>query len=156
MSRNRMESMIERAIRLLSRLLEIERLPAEFCDECFSNASTDGESLGFSMQWVIEQLASPCGSDWCSWTNVVAVVGHELGHVLYMQYGHRGSRWDREFYADYIAGWCLGRLGIWPTAEYIAFLSWQRASETHPAGPDRIAEMRYGHDVARGRARRYA
>ena len=56
----------------------------------------------------------------------------------------RGHPWDDEYYADRVAGWVMGKLGIAPNDFLVVLNSWP-GSNTHPPGSHRVRKVAEGY-----------
>lgn len=123
------------------------QLPVVRFDNCANaHANQERYEICFSLSWAMRAMNVSCADALCTWNRVLSVVGHEFGHLLDPYLAQR-DHWDREYFADHTAGWVLGMLGASP-ADFEALLAEWTASETHPAGFDRIPYLRAGFNEA--------
>lgn len=116
--------------------------PPLIVDDTIRNATSDGWTVRWNPRWlgaVVEQLALCC---WCSRALARGIMAHELGH-------HHDARpspvgWDREKFADVVAGMVLACSGASPEP-YTRLLAIMPASPNHPSTVARQSIVRIGH-----------
>jgi hypothetical protein len=121
-------------------------LPPLIEDWTVGNAQSDGRSVRVNPAWVEAELKRGCTDEKCTWSFVMGVLAHELGHHAHRVDGALFGGHAEELVADEIAGRVLAAEGI-PADDFARILSRLSAhgSESHPDGFSRSRAIARGY-----------
>lgn len=119
-------------------------------DRSVDNAQSDGATIRVNPAWVEQALASGCDDEKCTWSFVLGVMAHELGHHAHRVEGSTYDGHGEELRADEIAGRVLALEGVGASdfARILGHIS-GLGSETHPDGYTRMAAIQRGYNSVR-------
>lgn len=134
-----------------------DRMPQLVFDAALRNAQSNGVTVALNEAWLERGLDAlgrlEAGSD-IGRSLILGIVAHELGHHFDPE--RSPDRWERERFADAVAGYVLERAG-YDAEPLVALLEAMPFSPNHPLPRDRRAYFQVGATVAReGRSIRLA
>jgi len=136
----RVRAFVEHSLALVAKAHGVCAPPLFFTHEV-ANAKGGNGRIWVNPRWAAGEFNRHCSETVCERTLALALVAHELAHVFDTV---NIKFWDRELWADRIAGRTLALAGFSPDPVRRQ-LENEPSSETHPPGAMRVASILAGY-----------
>ncbi|MGB1308234.1 MAG: hypothetical protein ACPG6B_04945 [Oceanihabitans sp.] len=138
------ESILEQ-VGILKRIFELRSCPNINNAAAINITDEKGDTQKYILYDLafMKRISDQADSDWAA----KSVLAHEIGHHIFdHSLNNKGSNHKWELEADYWSGWAMGKLGASLTQAQSAIqsLRYEKATRTHPAKADRLAEIEKG------------